>query len=235
MARTLSNATKDAAKALDKLSKARTTPTETQSTSLTTAKLESTAVTIGADNRVSVAIPGLFQMTEQSLPSMIPQYDPSKFTVADPLNPPDTIPIATMEQFEKGKGIYEGGIRALQLHGLAFDLTREKFNVVGKQAKAFTAGFSALTEQEKAKGAYLGYQAQTQVTQQQGMNYQAESHRTLRESEALPHLKTQLDEALKQQEAKANMAKAKTSEMLDKLTQFQKAIGQYSEPNKSAI
>ena len=235
MAKSLSNASKEAAKALDKLAKGSGTTAQTQSTSLATAKLESTAVTIGGDNRVSVAIPGLFQMTEQSLPSMIPKYDPNAFTVADPLNPSDTMPTVTMEQFEKGKGIYEGGIRALQLHGLAFDLTREKFNVVGKEAKAFTAGFSALTEQEKAKGAYLGYQAQTQVTQQQGMNYQAESYRTVRESEALPHLKTQLDETLKQQQLKAQMAQAKTSEMLDKLTAFQKAIGQYAEPKKSAI
>jgi hypothetical protein len=234
MAKSLTNASKNAASAVSRLTSNRKTSPEAAPNGggIKSTKANAT-VAIGGDSRVHVNVPGLFEMSEQSIPSMLPPFNPNAYSVSDPLNPPDSIPQATGAQFERGKRIYEGGIRALQLTGLAMDLTREKFVVIGKQAKAVGAGFNALTDQEKAKGSYLDWKSSLEATQQKGINYQVATYTTAQEIAALPFVKIQLDEALAQQQAKAQFAQAKTAEALGKLGEFKASIGKYLEPQKS--
>jgi hypothetical protein len=74
---------------------------------------------------------------------MLPKFDESAYQIVDPLSPPENLRQATEVQHSKGMGIYQGAIRALQLEGAAFDMTRERFVTTGKQAKAFGAGVKA--------------------------------------------------------------------------------------------
>lgn len=240
MAKTLSNATKSAANSVSRLTGKTPKSTDAQTRSAPTssnpiaATRNSNAVTINADRRVAVTVPGLFSMTEGSIAPMMPPFNPNAYQITDPLKPPATIPQVDITQFEQGKGIYEGGIRAAQLTGLAMDLSREKFTVVSKQAKAVTAGFTALGDQEKAKGALLDYHTQQEVMQQKGLLYQLSAHKTSTETQAFPYAIVQLDEALEQQRIKAELAKAKREEAAANLNAFQQSLGKFLSPTKSA-
>lgn len=235
MAKSLSNSSKSAAKSVSKLTgKDNSSVQRSPQSSSVAIPSGSSGLAVGADNRVSVTVPGMFQLSEQTIPTLMPQFDPNAYSVADPLKPPSTMPQSSEADFEQGKTIYEGGIRALQLTGLAMDLSREKFKVVGKQSQALTAGFNALGQQETARGAYLDWKTSLESTQQKGINYQVASYTTQQEVAALPFVKTQLDEALRQQQTRAELAQAKTAAAIGSLTEFKLSLGQYVEPKKSA-
>lgn len=235
MAKSLSSASKSASRSVSRLTGGKSTSPNARSTSsITPANASNNAVTVNQDHRVAVAVPGLYAMSEASIPQMMPQFDPAPYQVSDPLNPPETIPQLTVAEFERNKNIYEGGIRALQSTGLAMDLSRERFTVIGKQAKAIGAGFNALNEQEKAKGSLLDFYTQQELTQQKGLRYQVATHQTQTETEAFPHAIVQLDEALEQQRIKAELATAKREEAANSLTTFQESLGKFLEPKRSA-
>ncbi|NJL19759.1 MAG: hypothetical protein HC895_01375 [Leptolyngbyaceae cyanobacterium SM1_3_5] len=237
MAKSLSNASKSASRSVSRLTggKSNSTPTRsTSSSSITPANASNNAVSVNPDRRVAVVVPGLYAMNEASIPQMMPQFDPAPYQVTDPLNPPETIPQLTVAEFERNKNIYEGGIRALQSTGLAMDLSRERFTVIGKQAKAIGAGFNALNEQEKAKGSLLDFYTQQELTQQKGLRYQLSTHQTQTETEAFPHAIVQLDEALEQQRIKAELATAKREEAANSLTTFQESLGKFLPAKRSA-
>ena len=89
-------------------------------------------------------LPGLpSHITPGAIAGMLPKFDESAYQIVDPLSPPENLRQATEVQHSKGMGIYQGAIRALQLEGAAFDMTRERFVTTGKQAKAFGAGVKA--------------------------------------------------------------------------------------------
>lgn len=187
-----------------------------------------TAATVTTDNR----IPGLLTVTPEMLPAMIPAFHPEKYHIADPLNPPEDLPQATEAQLDKGMKIYEGATRALKLTGAAFDLTREKFTVVGKHAKAFGAGIQAATELEKVKGNYLDYLSQKEVTSQKSITLDVNQTKTTIDTNIAVHSKDELNQKLKQAELKAEELRLKTIETEGKLSSFKAQLGDYLEVRK---
>jgi hypothetical protein len=187
-----------------------------------------TAATVTTDSR----IPGLLTVTPEMLPAMIPAFHPSNYHIVDPLNPPENLPQATEAQLDKGMKIYEGATRALKLTGAAFDLTREKFTVVGKHAKAFGAGIQAATELEKVKGNYLDYLNQKEITDQKSVTLDVSKIRTVTETNIAVFSKDDLNQKLKQAELKAEESRLKTVETEGKLTSFKAQLGDYLEVKK---
>jgi hypothetical protein len=122
----------------------------------------------------------------------------------------------------------EGTQRALKLTGAAFDTTRERFTVVGKQAKAFGAGIKAATEFEKVKGDFLDYQGQLETNEQKGISLGVSQHKTVTDRTAAVHTTASLDEKLKQAEIAAELARASTQDKQNKLDEYRKSLGQYA-------
>lgn len=180
-------------------------------------------------------VPGLITLTPELLPAQMPAFHPEKYHIADPLNPPETLPQATEAQFDKGMKVYEGATRALKLTGAALDLTRERFTVVGKHAKALGSGIQAATEIEKVKGNYLDYLNQKEVTSQKEVTLEVSQFKTNTDTSIAVHSKSELEEKLKQAKFKAEELRLKTLEAEGKLTSFREQLGDYIvdvEPNK---
>jgi ribosomal protein L19E len=160
---------------------------------------------------------------------MLPKFDESAYQIADPLNPPENLRQATEVQHSKGMGIYQGAIRALQLEGAAFDMTRERFVTTGKQAKAFGAGSKSGNRVSRK------YEATSWITKRKlrSMNrrelfWMCRSTR-LRQIAALRLTNTaDMDEKLKQAEIAANLARATTQDKQNKLDEFRKSLGEYA-------
>jgi hypothetical protein len=176
----------------------------------------------------STVVPGLVGITPDAVAGMMPQFQENAYVITDPLNPPESLPQVTEVQFDKGMGIYEGTQRALKLTGVAFDTTRERFTVVGKQAKAFGAGIKAATEFEKVKGDYLDYQGQLETNQQKGINLEVSQHKTVTDRTTAVHTTASLDEKLKQAEIAAELARVSTQDKQNKLDEYRKSLGQYA-------
>ncbi|HEY9891307.1 MAG TPA: hypothetical protein V6D37_05805 [Candidatus Sericytochromatia bacterium] len=176
----------------------------------------------------STVVPGLVGITPDAVAGMMPQFQETSYAISDLLNPPETLPQVTEAQFDKGMGIYEGTQRALKLTGAAFDTTRERFTVVGKQAKAFGAGIKAATEFEKVKGDYLDYQGQLETNEQKGVSLGVSQHKTLTDRTAASFDTTTMDEKLKQSELAAELARANTRDKQNKLDEFCKSLGEYA-------
>jgi DNA-binding ferritin-like protein len=124
--------------------------------------------------------------------------------------------------------IYEGTQRALKLTGAAFDVTRERFTTLGKQAKAFGAGVKAATEFERVKGDYSDYQEQLQTNQQKDISLSISKHKTTTDRTAATHKTADMDEKLLQAEIAANLARATTKDKQNKLDEFKKSLGEYA-------
>ena len=173
-------------------------------------------------------VPGLVGITPDAIAGMMPQFQENAYAITDPLNPPETLPQVTEAQFDKGMGIYEGTQRALKLTGAAFDTTRERFTVVGKQVKAFGAGIKAATEFERVKGDFIDYQGQLQTNEQKGIALGVSQHKTATDRTAATHKTADMDEKLKQAEIAANLARATTQDKQNKLDEFKKSLGEYA-------
>jgi hypothetical protein len=176
----------------------------------------------------STVVPGLVGIIPDGVAGMMPQFQENSYAISDPLNPPESLPQVNEVQFDKGMGIYEGTQRALKLTGAAFDTVRERFTVVGKQAKAFGAGIKAATEFEKVKGDYLDYQGQLETNEQKGISLGVSQHKTVTDRTAAVHTTTSLDEKLKQAEIAAQLARATTEDKQSKLDEYRKSLGQYA-------
>jgi hypothetical protein len=176
----------------------------------------------------STTVPGLVGISPDAVASLMPQFQENSYAISDPLNPPESLPQVSEAQFDKGMGIYEGTQRALKLTGAAFDTTRERFTVVGKQAKAYGAGIKAATEFEKVKGDYLDYQGQLETNEQKGISLGVSQHKTSTDRTAAAHTTASLDEKLKQAEIAAQLARATTEDKQNKLDEYRKSLGQYA-------
>jgi hypothetical protein len=176
----------------------------------------------------STVVPGLVGITPDAVVGMMPQFQENSYAISDPLSPSESLPQLSEAQFDKGMGIYEGTQRALKLTGAAFDTTRERFTVVGKQAKAFGAGIKAATEFEKVKGDYLDYQGQLETNEQKGISLGVSQHKTTTDRTAAVHTTASLDEKLKQAEIAAELARASTQDKQNKLDEYRKSLGQYA-------
>jgi hypothetical protein len=175
------------------------------------------------------AVPGLVTFAPDAVAKMMPTFTESSYAVTDPLNPPENLPQATESQFNKGMGIYQGATRALQLTGAGFDLTKERFTVISKQAKAFGAGIKAATEFEKVQGDYYDYQNQLETNQQKEVTLGVSQHRTTVEKGQVVHDKTSLDEKLNQSRIDADLAKAKSRSKQSVLDEFLKQLGEIAD------
>lgn len=202
-----------------------------KSTSTVADKIPVTSSPIVSSNNssgFSTVVPGLVGITPDAVAGMMPQFQENSYTITDPLNPPETLPQVTEAVFDRGMTIYEGTQRALKLTGAAFDTTRERFTVVGKQAKAFGAGIKAATEFEKVKGDYLDYQGQLETNEQKGISLGVSQHKTTTDRTAATYDTTSMDEKLKQSEIEAQLNQAKTADKQNKLDEFRKSLGQYA-------
>jgi len=188
--------------------------------------------TASTTSAIDTRIPGLLSVTPDLIPGMMPAFHPEKYHVADPLNPPETIPQATQAQFDKGMRIYEGADRALKLTGAALDLTREKFTVVSKHAKAIGSGIAAATEIEKVRGNYIDYLSQKEVTEQKSVTLDINQNKTIADTNIAVFTKDELAQKLKQAELKAEETRLKTIEVEGKLTSFKQQLGDYLEVDK---
>jgi hypothetical protein len=174
-------------------------------------------------------VPGLpSHITPDAVVGMMPKFEESAYQIIDPLNPPETLPQATEAQFDKGMRVYEATQRALKLTGAAFDVTRERFTTLGKQAQAFGSGIRAATQFEKVRGDFLDYKAQLETNQQKGIVLDVSQHKTVTDRTAATHKTADMDEKLLQAEIAAQLARANTQDKQNKLDEFKKSLGEYA-------
>jgi hypothetical protein len=176
----------------------------------------------------STVVPGLVGITPDAVAGMMPQFQETSYAISDPLNPPESLSQVSEAIFDKGMTIYEGTQRALKLTGAAFDTTRERFTVVGKQAKAIGVGIKAATEFEKVKGDYLDYQGQLETNEQKGISLGVSQHKTVTDRTAASFDTATMDEKLKQSQLAAELARANTRDKQNKLDEFRKSLGEYA-------
>jgi hypothetical protein len=171
-----------------------------------------------------VSVPGLPTLIPDQIVSEMPQFSPESYQVSDPLNPPTSIPQVSQTDYDQREAIYQGGIRALKLTGLGFDLTREKFTVIGKQAKAFGTGIKTATALEAVKGDYLDYQSQVETTSQKSITLGTNQHRTATDQTKSTYSQQEMDEKLEQARIAADLAAQQTKEKQSGLDQFRKQL-----------
>lgn len=172
----------------------------------------------------ALAVPGLSGITPNDISAVMPTFDGHKYTITDPLKPNENIPQITEGEFTHGMSIYEGGIRALKLTGTGLDLTRERFVVEGKRAKAFGAGIKAATEFERVEGDFLDYQNQLEINSQKGITLAQSQHRTKTTELIRIETEAELNEKLAQARIATELAKETTADKQSKLDEFRKQI-----------
>ncbi|MBW4549332.1 MAG: hypothetical protein KME25_33725 [Symplocastrum torsivum CPER-KK1] len=220
---TKARAGKKAAKRVAKPPKA-AKPAKT-STPAKSGSTPTTTITPTKGNAIaSVTVPGLPSLIPDQIAAQMPQFSPESYQVSDPLNPPTSIPQVSQTDYDVREGIYQGGIRALKLTGLGFDLTREKFTVIGKQAKAFGAGIKAATALEAVKGDYLDYQSQVENTSQKSIALGTNQHKTTVDQTKAGYSEQEMNEKLEQARIAADLASEQTREKQSSLDQFRKQL-----------
>ncbi|NES18153.1 MAG: hypothetical protein F6K41_04305 [Symploca sp. SIO3E6] len=150
----------------------------------------------------------------------LPQFNSEQYKVSDPLKPSEAIPQVTQAEFVSASRIYDGGMRALQLTGKAFDLANQRFQVEGKKAKAFGAGVQAATAFEKVKGDLSDYQIQLQTNQQKSTELGTAKLRTTTAQSIAEETAKEMNEKLAQAQASAELAALQTQEKQTKLAEF---------------
>lgn len=191
-----------------------------------------TTTTPTATNPTDSRIPGLLTLSPELLPAQMPIFHPEQYHISDPLNPSASLPQASQSQLDNGLKIYQGATRALQLTGAALDLTRERFTVVGKHAKAFGAGIQASTEIEKVCGNYIDYLNQKEITNQKSVTLDVSQAKTITDTNIAVYSKDELNQKLRQAELKAEELRLKTIETEGKLSIFKQQLGDYIEVSK---
>lgn len=189
--------------------------------------IKTTAKTSAIANPASIAggtIPGLIEMTPDSIAGTIPQFDPGAYTIADPLSPSESLPQVSEADFDRGMKIYEGASRALDMTGAAMDLTGKRFSVTGKHAKAIGAGIKALSAIEGTKGDYLDWQTAIEGNKQKATGLEVARHQTVQGEAAAVHMKLELDERLEQAKLRAESAQAKSQQALAQLNELKASL-----------
>jgi|GEM_PF-3161617 len=224
MATKLNNASTNAAKKVaDKITGKQTKTTQTA----TLATAQETRINPTGNVAVeSIKVPGLFTINPDTITGMIPTFNPDEYQISNPLKP-GTLPQITQQEYDQGITIYEGAQRALKLTGAALDTTRERFAVIGKHAQMVGQGIKTATETEKVKGSYIDYLTQLETNKQKGVALDVATVKTATDTDISTHTKVEMTERLKQAEASAALAKAKSAEVLGKLDEFKKQLGQY--------
>jgi hypothetical protein len=213
----LSSASKKAAKSVaSKLSN--------NASSSTSASNPATQASAIAKAQTSVVVPGLMDFTPDNIQGMLPQFDEGKYQVTDPLNPPADMSQVSQQQFDKSEAIYQGGIRAIKLTGMGFDLAKERFVTLRKKVSAFGSGVKLATEVEKVKGDFLDYLNQGETNKQKNVALGVSQHKTTTDTQKAVYDVQSMDEKLEQSRIAAELAKAQTTEKLSGLQEFQKQL-----------
>jgi hypothetical protein len=165
-----------------------------------------------ANSQTSISIPGLMEFTPDNIQGMLPQFDEGSYQVNDPLNPPESMPQVSQQQYDKSEGIYQGGIRALKLTGMAFDLTKERFTTLRKKVSAFGSGVKLSTEIEKVKSDFFDYLNQGETNKQKSIAYSVATHKTSTDEQKAVFDTQTMDEKLEQSRIAADLAKLKHRE-----------------------
>ena len=177
-----------------------------------------------AKAQTSVVVPGLMEFTPDNIQGMLPQFDEGKYQVTDPLNPPADMSQVSQQQFDKSEAIYQGGIRAIKLTGIGFDLAKEHFVTLRKKVSAFGSGVKLATEVEKVKGDFLDYLNQGETNKQKNVALGVSQHKTTTDTQKAVYDVQSMDEKLEQSRIAAELAKAQTTEKLSGLQEFQKQL-----------
>jgi hypothetical protein len=180
--------------------------------------------TVVATTQGDISIPGLMEFSPDDIQGMLPQFDAAKYQVSDPLNPPESIPQVSQQQYDKSEAIYQGGIRALKLTGMSFDLAKEKFTTLRKKVSAFGSGVKLATEIEKVKGDFFDFLNQGETNKQKSIAFGVSQHKTKTDAEKAVFDIQSMDEKLEQARIAANMATLQTQEKLSGLSEFQKQL-----------
>ena len=191
-----------------------------KSATKTASNLTGKAKTTVQNATSNASIPTLNFTSPSEVEGQLPQFNPQQYQVSDPLSPPESMPQVTQSQFVSASRIYDGGMRALQLTGKAFDLTRERFVVEGKKAKTFSAGVQTATAFEKVKGDLTDYQIQLQNNQQKNIELGTAKLRTTTAQSIAVETEKELSEKLAQAQAGAELAQLQTQEKQTKLAEF---------------
>jgi hypothetical protein len=164
------------------------------------------------------------EFTPDNIQGMLPQFDEGKYQITDSLNPPADIPQVSQQQFDKSEAIYQGGIRAIKLTGMGFDLAKERFVTLRKKVSAFGSGVKLATEVEKVKGDFLDYLNQGETNKQKNVALGVSQHKTTTDTQKAVYDVQSMDEKLEQSRIAAELAKAQTTEKLSGLQEFQKQL-----------
>ena len=201
------------------------TPKNSGPVSSTASPTPTTAIAPIRGNAIaSVSVPGLPTLIPDQIAAQMPQFSPDSYQISDPLNPPTSIPQVSKSDYDQREAVYEGGIRALKLTGLGFDISREKFTVIGKQAKAFGAGIKAASALEAVKGDYLDYQSQVETTSQKSIAFGTNQHKTITDQSKSTYSQQEMDQKLEQARIAADLAAEQTKEKQSGLDQFRKQL-----------
>ena len=203
--------------AKSKTTSAKTTKTTGSQTVLTTPKSNISTST-------TTLVPGLTTIDPSDISGMLPQFDASSYNITDPLKPPTNLPQISESEFDSGMRIYQGAIRALQLTGTAFDVTRERFTTRGKKAKAFGAGVKAATEFERVKGDYIDYLTQLETTTQKESGLSLAQKRTQFVLDSAVESASEMDEKLDIARLGAELARLQRQDKQTKLDEFRKQL-----------
>lgn len=233
MARTLSAAAKarQAAKSAARTAKSGgstkspKSPKPSTNTPATTQPGQTATTKPSTNGNGSIAVPGLSMITPDEVAGMLPTFSQDEYKITDPLNPSTSMPQITEVEYEERSGIYKGAQRALKLTGDAFDMARERFSTIIKQAKAFGEGIKSATEFEKVRGNYFDYLNQLQTNEQKSIALDVSQHKTTTDRSKAAYSKSEMDEKLRQAEIAAEKAQEETKQKQSNLDAFKKQLG----------
>lgn len=221
----LSSNRKNAAKAVaDKIAGKTSSATAVSTPAPTMSIPVSSKSTTAATSLSDISVPGLMDFTPEKIEGMLPQFDDSKYQVTDALNPSESIPQVSQQHYEKSEAIFQGGLKALKLHGFAFDMGKERITTLGKKVKAVGAGIKLATEVERVKGDFFDYLNQGETNKQKSIALNVATHKTATDTQKAVYDVQSLDEKLEQARISADLATAQTQEKLSGLTEFQKQL-----------
>jgi hypothetical protein len=192
--------------------------------STTTANNPTTTANAIAKTQGDISVPGLINFTPNDIEGSLPSHKDASYQVTDPLNPPENIPQVSQQQYDKADAVYQGGLRALKLTGLSFDLAKERFTTLKKKVSAVGAGVKLATEVERVKGDFLDYLNQGETNKQKNIALSVSQHKTTTDTQKATYDIQSMDEKLEQSRIAADMATLQTQEKLSGLNEFQKQL-----------
>lgn len=155
----------------------------------------------------------------------LPKWDPAKYEITDPLNPPATLPQISDQEYEARSTTVKRAINAVKLTGSCFDLYRERYNTDGKYYKAVTSGVLAAGEYSKLEGALIDYQVARENVSQKQLSLGVAIASTQHQSELTNFTKKDLEEKLKQAQIKSESEQVKTHQALNNLKELKSQLG----------